>query len=46
MAGDAGRALLDELAAAVTDGAVTRVVVRVPGDVDRPVDDALASHDA
>ena len=46
MAGDAGRALLDELAAAVTDGAVTRVVVRVPGDVDRPVDDSLASHDA
>ncbi len=38
MAGDAGRALLDELAAALTAGAVGRVVVRVPGDVERALD--------
>lgn len=38
MAGDAGRALLEELAGALTAGAVARVVVRVPGDVERPVD--------
>jgi hypothetical protein len=38
MAANAGRTLLDELAAAITGGAVARVVVRVPGDVDRPVD--------
>jgi hypothetical protein len=39
MGGAEGRALLGELAAALTGGAVTRVVARVPGDVDRPVDD-------
>jgi hypothetical protein len=38
MGGDDGRALLDELAAAVTGGAVARVVARVPGDVERPLD--------
>jgi hypothetical protein len=38
MGGDAGRALLGGLAAALTAGAVARVVARVPGDVDRPVD--------
>jgi hypothetical protein len=37
-AGDTGRALLDGIVAAVTGGAVGRVVVRVPGEVDRPVD--------
>jgi hypothetical protein len=37
-AGDTGRALLDGIVAAVTGGAVARVVVRVPGEVDRPVD--------
>jgi len=38
MTGDAGRALLDEIAGALTSGAVTRVVVRVPGDVGRSVE--------
>jgi hypothetical protein len=37
-AGDTGRALLDGIVAAVTGGSVARVVVRVPGEVDRPVD--------
>jgi hypothetical protein len=40
MAGDAGRRLLGEVAAALTAGAVTRVVARVPGDVGRDVDAA------
>jgi hypothetical protein len=40
MAGDAGRRTLGEIAAALTAGAVTRVVARVPGDVGRDVDAA------
>ncbi len=38
-ANDAGRALLGDAVAALTGGSVTRVIARVPGDVDRSVDD-------
>ncbi|GJG85436.1 hypothetical protein tb265_06170 [Gemmatimonadetes bacterium T265] len=38
-ASEAGRALLGDAVGALTAGAVTRVVARLPGDVERSVDD-------
>ena len=38
-ASDAGRTLLGDAVAALTDGAVTRVVARLAGDVERSVDE-------
>ena len=38
-ASDAGRTLLGDAVAALTAGSVTRVVARLPGDVDRSVDE-------